>query len=256
MEENNNIPAQSSSLPSDNPVKPPDSLPKEESKSKLPTISVGIALILFVIVVVSLYFLIYSKQQVVNRPKSNLAPSIAQQEKSIISPRIEQVNDFEKSKIVYEKDIPSTVPSKLIVYKTDKNIEGFESGLYLTNGNYDSGSAKKFDVVLESNADFETFISSSKLNPYIVLNSSLGDKQEFYLLNSEGALISNGIVKNNYKTIGYGTKFGCMCGTYFKAWVDDSHFSLKIVNGNGEEYEILVDASNGKVNKSSLKRTK
>lgn len=60
----------------------------------------------------------------------------------------------------------------------------------------------------------------------------------------------------NSKEIGYNVKFKCMCGTSFREWINDSPFSIRIVNGGGEEYEYLVDAKTGKVDESSFKRIK
>ncbi|MCL5411381.1 MAG: hypothetical protein M1150_01390 [Patescibacteria group bacterium] len=188
-----------------------------------------------------------------NSPQSTPTPTVKPSQDLQVTSN--QSGIFEKSQIVFEKDIPSS-NKKLIVFNTKNNIEGFDSELYATNSTYNRQSAKKIDVKLVSIAKYEAFVSPSSTKSYVVLNSSLGDGQEFYVIESDGNLIGDEIIKINYKAIGYGVKFGCQCETSFKEWNDNTHFTLKIVNGTGEEYEILVDAATGKVNESSFKKIK
>lgn len=206
-------------------------------------------LVLLLIVGGGAYYLGTPRNQSNSQNPQRLIPSPATQSTPI------REGSFETSQIVFEKDIPSS-NKKLIVFNTKNNIEGFDSELYVTDSNYDRQSAKKADVKLVSIANYEAFISPSTTKSYVVLNTSLGDGQEFYIVDSDGNLIGDEVVKTNYKAIGYGVKFGCQCGTSFKDWNDNTHFTLKIVNGNGEEYEIIVDATTGKVNESSFKKIK
>lgn len=99
----------------------------------------------------------------------------------------------------------------------------------------------------------------SKTSPddsYSVSETMLGDYNTIVVKDNSGKVITNDLIKKNEKAIGYGTKFGCQCGTSFGGWIDGSHFILKIVNGNGEEYQYTVDASTGLVNEASFKKVK
>lgn len=91
---------------------------------------------------------------------------------------------------------------------------------------------------------------------YIVTEQTVGDKQNITIKDKQGNIIVGDLITNNEKEIGYNVKFKCMCGTSFKKWINNSAFSIRIVNGGGEEYEYLVDAKTGKVNESSFKRVK
>ena len=102
-------------------------------------------------------------------------------------------------------------------------------------------------------------LNLSKTSPdasYTVSETMLGDYNTIVVKDSSGKVITNDFIKKNEKAIGYGTKFGCQCGTSFAGWIDGSHFILKIVNGNGEEYQYTVDASTGIVNEASFKKVK
>lgn len=102
-------------------------------------------------------------------------------------------------------------------------------------------------------------ISTNKTSPtglFSIEETTLGDGQTIIVKDNKGNTIVDNVISKNYKEIGYGIKFGCQCGTSFKGWVDNSHFAIKIVNGNGEEYEYLVDATNGKIIEASFKRIK
>ena len=233
------------------------SLSKGESKGFAPILIV----LLIAILGIGGYF-VYTNYSNLSQEKSrdNRTKTVVQTQQATpvqtLKPNTaKQSETLEKSQIVFEKDIPST-GKKLIVFNTKNNIEGFDSELYITNNNYNIKSAKKLDIKLVSIASYEVFFSPSKTNPYIVLYSFIGDSQYFYLFDSEGVLISKDLLIDNSKAIGYNTKFKCQCGTSFKAWSDNTHFSLKIVNGNDEEYEILIDAKSGQADEASFKRIK
>ncbi len=90
---------------------------------------------------------------------------------------------------------------------------------------------------------------------YMVSESLVGDYNTIAIKDRGGNIIVDDLVAKNSKEI-YNMKFKCQCGTSFKKWVSNTIFSIKIVNGGGEEYEYLVDASSGKVDESSFKRIK
>lgn len=100
----------------------------------------------------------------------------------------------------------------------------------------------------------EPVVSSQTSVEYEVLENLVGDYNKITIKDKAGKVIVEDLVKNNEKEIGYNVKFRCQCGTSVKGWVDNSHFTIKIVNGGGEEYEYIVDASTGKVDESSFKQ--
>ncbi len=102
------------------------------------------------------------------------------------------------------------------------------------------------------------FISSNKSpsGKYTVNEEAIADTQYIVLNDASGNTISENIVEDNENEIGYNVKFQCQCGTRFKEWVDDASFKIKIINGGGEEYEYIVDATTGKVDPASFKKIK
>ncbi len=101
-----------------------------------------------------------------------------------------------------------------------------------------------------------TVQKSSPDGSFIVTQESLGDHQIISIKDQRGNVILDDLLLKNAKEIGYNVKFRCQCGTHFKTWVDNSHFTITILNGGGEEYEYLVDAKTGKVDESTFKRIK
>lgn len=91
---------------------------------------------------------------------------------------------------------------------------------------------------------------------YTVTETQLADYNTISITNAKGIVITSDLVKDNSDAIGYNIKFKCFCATYFKAWISNSTFTIKIGNGGGEEYEYLVDASTGKVKEQTFKRIK
>ncbi len=107
--------------------------------------------------------------------------------------------------------------------------------------------------------DDSEVISANKTSPtglYIITEVTVGDNQTITIKDNKGKVIAENVIKLNEKEIGYNTKIMCQCGTSFKGWTDDSHFAIKIVNGDGEEYEYMVDATSGKVDETSFKKIK
>lgn len=102
----------------------------------------------------------------------------------------------------------------------------------------------------------ETAQKNSPDGSYVVTEEAVGDHQIIAIKDKKSNIITDDLVAKNEKAIGYNVKFRCQCGTSFKAWVDNSHFTIKIVNGGSEEYEYLVDAKTGKVDETTFKRIK
>jgi hypothetical protein len=108
-------------------------------------------------------------------------------------------------------------------------------------------------------ATITTSQTESKTSPdgmFIVTEETVGDHSLIIVSDSQGNVITDDLLAKNEEEIGYNVKFSCQCATSFKSWVSDSQFAIKIVNGNGEEYEYLVDANLAKVDESTFKRIK
>jgi uncharacterized protein YjaZ len=117
--------------------------------------------------------------------------------------------------------------------------------------------AKEFIAKKVSTRQSSPVVTDSKTSPtgqYIVSEETIGDGQTITIKDNKGKVITENVISQNEKEIGYNTKIMCQCGTSFKAWVDNTRFSITIVNGGGEEYEYLVDAITGKVDESSFKK--
>lgn len=91
---------------------------------------------------------------------------------------------------------------------------------------------------------------------FTVTEEALADYQVITIKDNRGNVVVDDLIARNHEAIGYNVKFRCQCGTYFKAWVDNTHFTIQIVNGGDEEYEYLVDAKTGRVDESTFKRIK
>lgn len=98
--------------------------------------------------------------------------------------------------------------------------------------------------------------TSSPNNSYIITEQYSADTRWIIIKDQQGNIVTDDLITKNYKEIGYNTKFMCQCGTSFKQWINNTTFSIKIVNGGGEEYEYIVDAKTGKVDESSFKKIK
>jgi len=115
-------------------------------------------------------------------------------------------------------------------------------GFVLPKNKKDS-SAKPFKI-----------ISTSKTSPdkrHSVSEVVVGNNQLISVQDSSGNLITNDLVAQNFKTIGYGTKFSCPCETSFKGWVDNSNFVIEVTTSDGKTYQYLVDSNTGVVSGNS-----
>ena len=104
-----------------------------------------------------------------------------------------------------------------------------------------------------------TIVSTSQTSSngsYTVTQQQLADHNKITVKNSGGSVVVEDLVNSNSDAIGYGEKFQCQCGTSFNGWVDNDTFVIKILNGAGETYEYLVEASTGKVIEDSFRRVK
>lgn len=102
-------------------------------------------------------------------------------------------------------------------------------------------------------------ISQDKTSPdgsFAVSEETAGDYNKITIRDQKDTVIVEDLIAKNEESIGYGIKFTCQCGTYFNGWVNNSSFVIKIINALGEEYEFLVDARTGMVNKTTFKRIK
>lgn len=90
---------------------------------------------------------------------------------------------------------------------------------------------------------------------YLVTTELVGDYNKISILDKDQKVITDDLVKKNSGVIAY-DKLGCQCGTNFKKWEDNSHFTISILNANGNEYDYTVDAVTGLVDTSSFKKVK
>ncbi len=113
------------------------------------------------------------------------------------------------------------------------------AGGYLVYTNYSTNQTKAPQQTIKSSpaptdetanwekmADSETRISPN--GSFTVIQQTLADTQKIIIKNDQGKIITEDLVKEQNKEIGYNTKIRCMCATYFKDWVNDSKFSIKI----------------------------
>lgn len=146
-------------------------------------------------------------------------------------------------------------------------ISGFLLGLlYLKSNQKTQNNAKeeRRNVMASPSAEVPPPYQSGNKNSYYkspmetykTVTNLQGDYRVIAVLDEQDNVIVSDLVKSNYEKIGYGTKFGCQCGTDFDKWIDDSHFTIKIVNGNGEEYQYLVNAPTGQIVEESFKKIK
>lgn len=131
------------------------------------------------------------------------------------------------------------------------------AAIVLTGGVYYLGS--RIGVVIKNpvTSSVIEMPSNGKMSPdenYIITEEILGDYNKIKVADKNGRVITDDLVVDNDSAIGYNTKFRCQCTTYFKEWIDNSHFTIKIINGGGEEYEYIVNAVTGKVDESSFKK--
>lgn len=102
-------------------------------------------------------------------------------------------------------------------------------------------------------------VSQRKVSPdntYIVKEGSLGDNQIIRVEDRYGKVITENLIFLNEDIIGYGTKFQCMCATYFRGWVNNERFVIYITNALEEEYEYEVDAKTAMVDETTFKQIK
>lgn len=91
---------------------------------------------------------------------------------------------------------------------------------------------------------------------FVVTEVLVPDYYKIAVKKKNGEVITEDLVANNTKELGYNVKYGCMCATSFKQWINNTTFSIQVHTGNAEEYEFLVDAPTGKVIESSFKKVK
>lgn len=103
--------------------------------------------------------------------------------------------------------------------------------------------------------------STSPDNSYVVIKSRLGDQLKLTIQDKNGNTttedvidINNEVIKSNLARLGL--KGSGMVGYSVKDWRNSSMFILQITPANGEEYEVNVDASTGKVDESSFNKIK
>ena len=117
-------------------------------------------------------------------------------------------------------------------------------------------------TITQTSADTNTpysIVSIKSISPdgkYSFTQSTVGDKNTISIKDSKGTIIESDVVQTNYASIGYGTKFQCQCGETIKGWTQDSQLILDIVNGGGEEYQILIDPATGKADLSAFRKIK
>lgn len=173
--------------------------------------------------------------------------------------------DFDNTKEKIKPSMEANVSGKLAKYGMVTYMPGKPKFVYLS----DNGKMFLFRVLTESSmgdqilSTFKFLNSADNLDSfkspdgaYTVRQENLGDHQKISITDKNAKIIIEDITVGNEKELGYGVKYQCQCGTHFKAWVNNSTFSIKVVNSLGEEYEYLVNAGNGKVDEGSFKRIK
>lgn len=140
-------------------------------------------------------------------------------------------------------------PSKFFIFQ----LADRENQDYITNQDFFQ-ILSTFTLLNQNTSD-----SNSNTSPdgsYYVIEEHLGDYNKIAIYTKENKGITTDLIAENGQEIGYGVKFQCQCGTSFKQWTNDTIFSIKIVNANGEEFEFNVDAATGKVDEDSFKKIK
>lgn len=102
-------------------------------------------------------------------------------------------------------------------------------------------------------------VSGRKVSPdnnYIVKEGLLGDNQIIRVEDQYGKVITENLIFLNEDIIGYGTKFQCMCATYFRGWMNNERFVIYITNALEEEYEYEVDAKTAMIDEATFKQIK
>lgn len=162
----------------------------------------------------------------------------------------------------YSGDTYSSVVQVETTYLFLSNNDNSYIGInYSVNDQNNKGYIGTINQILQTfkftNANgTDSTTNTSPDGSYTVTETQLADYNTISITNAKGIVITSDLVKDNSDAIGYNIKFKCFCATYFKAWISNSTFTIKIGNGGGEEYEYLVDASTGKVIEGTFKKIK